>query len=179
MDHPAPSPLRDAQWRSAALIAAAIAALELALLVVAAVAIFAKPFADSVEKAAATEVAAAKVVPNDAKPGKVDAAPLPKSKIPAAEQPRRKTSVLVLNGNGRAGAAGQAAAVVRGLDYILAGTGNAPRLDFRRSIVMYRPGHKGEAYRLAKDVRVKQVSPLDGMTTGDLAGAHVVLVVGG
>ncbi len=179
MDHPASSPLRATQWRSAALLAAAIAALELVLLVVAAVAIFARPFADTVEKAAATEIAAAKVAPKDAKPARANAATLPKHEIPAAKLPRNRTSVLVLNGNGRAGAAGQAAAVVRGLDYILAGTGNAPRLDFHRSIVMYRPGHKGEAHRLAKDVRLKQVSPLDGMTAGDLAGAHLVLIVGG
>jgi hypothetical protein len=179
VDHPVRS-LQPSQWRSAALVAAAIAALELALLVVAAVAIFAEPFADSVEKAAATEVAEARQAPAADRPkATAKAPPLPRQKIPAAELPRTKTSVLVLNGNGRTGAAGEAASVVQSLNYLVASTGDAPRTDFQRSIVMYRPGYKGEAYRLAKDVRVKQVSPLDGLRPGDLSGAHVVLIVGG
>jgi hypothetical protein len=178
VDFPASTPIPAPRRRSAARIAWMVAGVELVLLVVAAVAIFGKPFADGVEKAAATSVAEA----SSATAGptkKRAAAALPKEEVPAAELTRHQTSVLVLNGNGRAGAATQAAGVVRSLNYLVAGTANAPRLDFRRSLVMFRPGYKGEAYRLAKDVRVKQVSPLDGMTSGDLGGAHVVLVVGG
>jgi len=44
--------------------------------------------------------------------------------------------------------------------------------------VMYRPGYKGEAMRLAKDVRVRRVVPLDGMRTAELQGAHIALILG-
>jgi hypothetical protein len=43
---------------------------------------------------------------------------------------------------------------------------------------MYRPGYRGEGLRLGRDLRVKIVGPLDGMTTRELLGAHVALVVG-
>ena len=92
---------------------------------------------------------------------------------------RRKTSVLVLNGNGVAGAAGTTADRVRARHYVVAGTGNAPRTTFTRSVVMYRPGFEGEAKRLGRDLRIRHVTPLDGMRIRDLQGAHVALVVGG
>ena len=92
---------------------------------------------------------------------------------------RRKTSVLVLNGNGVSGAAAVTADRVRSRHYLVAGTGNAPRTSFTRSVVMYRPGFKGEANRLGRDLRIRRVTPLDGMTIRDLQGAHVALVVGG
>jgi hypothetical protein len=43
---------------------------------------------------------------------------------------------------------------------------------------MYRPGHRGEAMRLARDLRIRIVGPLDGMSVRDLMGAHVAVVVG-
>jgi hypothetical protein len=86
--------------------------------------------------------------------------------------------VLVLNGNGRSGAAGEAASVVQSIGYKVSATGNARRMNFPRSIVMFRPGFKGEAKRLAKDVRVTSVTPLDGMRASDLGGAQLVLIVG-
>ena len=46
-----------------------------------------------------------------------------------------------------------------------------------RSVVMYRPGYRGEALRLARDLRIKIVGPLDGLRIGDLMGAHVAVVV--
>ena len=86
--------------------------------------------------------------------------------------------MLVLNGNGVSGAADQATGVIRSLEYLIAGTANAPRSDFARSLIMYRPGFRGEAIRLGHDVRVKHVVPLDGMQTADLQGAHVALILG-
>jgi hypothetical protein len=168
VEHPALAPARP--WRSAALLAAAVAVVELVLLVVVGLAFLAKPLAGQAEEAAKAPAAEAKTSPAaaPAKPGE-----------PVAKLSRRETSVLVLNGNGRAGAAGNAAGVVRGLHYLLAGTGNAPRTNFARSLVMYRPGLRGEALRLARDVRVKQVAPLDGMRASDLQGAHLALIVGG
>ena len=43
---------------------------------------------------------------------------------------------------------------------------------------MYRPGFEGEAHRLAKDVGVKRVAPLDGLRASDLMGAQLALIVG-
>ncbi len=44
---------------------------------------------------------------------------------------------------------------------------------------MYRKGYQPEANRLAKDVGVKLVGPLDGLREPQLMGAHIALVVGG
>jgi hypothetical protein len=44
---------------------------------------------------------------------------------------------------------------------------------------MYRPAFEGEARRLAKDLRIKRVAPLDGMRASDLQGAHLALILGG
>jgi hypothetical protein len=44
---------------------------------------------------------------------------------------------------------------------------------------MFRPGFKGEAQRLARDLGVHVVSPLDGVRPGQLHGAQAVLILGG
>ena len=87
--------------------------------------------------------------------------------------------MIVLNGNGISGAAATAADGIRARDYLIAGTGNAPRTDFSRSVVMYRPAFEGEARRLARDIGVRRVSPLDGIRRRDLQGAHIALIIGG
>lgn len=171
MDHPAQ--LSAAQpWRSAALVAATIAAVELFLLVAIGFAFGATLFSREVERAA-VPVPAAQAAPApvaDTRP-ETKAPPLP-------PLPRSETSVMVLNGNGIAGAAGETAERVTKRGYIIAGTANAPRSNFRRSLVMYRPGREAEARRLAADLRVKRVAPLDGIRVGDLQGAHLALIVG-
>ena len=43
---------------------------------------------------------------------------------------------------------------------------------------MYRPGFEQEADRLANDVHVRRVVPLDGMRPGELQGAHLALIIG-
>ena len=86
--------------------------------------------------------------------------------------------MLVLNGNGVAGAAASTGELVRGKGYVIAAVGNAARTDYRRSVVMYRPGYAPEAARFARDLRVKIVSPLDGLRLKDLMGAHVAVVIG-
>jgi hypothetical protein len=43
---------------------------------------------------------------------------------------------------------------------------------------MYRPGFEREAKRLAADLRVKLVGPLDGLRAPDLMGAHLAVVIG-
>lgn len=150
-------------WRIAALVATGIAALELALLLSLGLPALGREVAEQV-RSAATESALAPV-PSRPKPA-------------AAVLPRADTSVLVLNGNGVAGAANAAGSRAHELGYIVAGTGNAPRKDYPRTLVMYRPGREGEGRRLARDLGIRVVAPLDGMEADDLMGAHVAVVLG-
>lgn len=175
MDHPSDLPVQQ-PWRNAAFIAATVATVELAILLVVGIVVFGKFFAGEVEKAsdpiavtqAAVEREKAAASSNDN--GQPQAKPLLQ---------RGKTSVIVLNGNGIGGAAATAADGIRAKNYLIAGTGNAPRTDFSRSVVMYRPGFEGEARRLARDLGVRRVSPLDGIRRRDLQGAHIALIIGG
>jgi hypothetical protein len=180
VDHPAqlsaPQP-----WRSAALVAATIAAVELFLLIVLGFAFGAKLFSREVDRVTATAGASTPVA--QATPAETQA-PQTQTDAPVETPapvtlPRNETSVMVLNGNGIAGAASVAAERVQRRGYIIAGTTNAPRTNFKRSLVMYRPGREGEAQRLARDLKVKRVAPLDGVRIADLQGAHVALIIGG
>jgi len=166
VNHPAPLSPALAPWRTAALVAAAIAAVELLLLVVVGLAFAAKPFADDAEQAVKSRAT------NGSASGQAESEPA------SPTLSRGETSVLVLNGNGLQGAAAEAAGRVRVNGYLIAGTANATRSDFSRSLVMYRPGYRGEAERLAKDLGVKRVGPLDGLRAAALQGAHVAFIVG-
>ena len=86
--------------------------------------------------------------------------------------------MLVLNGNGRNGAAGAQAASLRMHGYPVAAVGIAKRNDYAASIVMYRPGFGREAQRLAHDMGIKIVSGLDGVQPSQLHGARLLLIVG-
>ena len=179
MDHRADLPAQ-APWRNAAFIAATVATVELLILLIVGIWLFGKFFSDEVSKATdpttvATAAVQRRLESSGQLPGATDqAAPDVRTVLP-----RNETSVLVLNGNGIGGAASEAAEQVRGNKYLIAGTGNAARTDYPRSIVMFRPGFKSEAQRLARDLGIKRVGPLDGVRVRDLQGAHVALVVGG
>jgi hypothetical protein len=157
-------------WRTATLVASAVAAFELVLLVVLAVMLLAEPVSQQVRHAAEAK-AFAPVKPEPDTPAK------PQSGKPKLT--RAKTSVIVLNGNGRSGAAAASADAVRRFGYTIGTVGNAPRSDFTRTVVMFRKGYRPEALRLARDLGIKIVGPLDGLRGSDLLGAHVALVVGG
>jgi hypothetical protein len=175
VDHPLTAP-RDAlirPWRTAAYVAAAIAAVELVLLLVIGGGALVGLVSDRVEKAAVKRAHAA--------PAPTGAEQAPVTRRPAkvvAKLPRTKVRVLVLNGNGRQGAAAVAAGRVQQRGYRIGGVTNAPRSDYARSIVMFRPGFAGEARRLGRDLGVRQVTPLDGMRVRQLQGAHVVFILG-
>jgi hypothetical protein len=171
----------DTPWRTAAVVAAGVAAIELFILVIVGVAFGAKLMSDHAQKAVISATTAAKSASTAAgskteaqtgKAAKTNAAPV-------AHLPRNKTSVVVLNGNGTTGAAAVGAQRLRGFHYIIAATGNASRSDFQRSVVMYRKGYEGEAIRLAHDLHLRRVTPLDGMKLRDLQGAHLALIIGG
>ncbi|MBA2331490.1 MAG: LytR C-terminal domain-containing protein [Actinobacteria bacterium] len=153
-------------WRTATLVASAIAAIELVVLLVLGVSLLAEPVAQRVTQTAEAKELA--VVPKRRAALAADVAAMPRSRV----------SVMVLNGNGRSGAAGSTAERTQALGYTIGGVGNAPRTDFTRSVVMYRKGYAPEAQRLAKDLRLTIVGPLDGLKPAELLGAHVAVVVG-
>ena len=157
-------------WRTATVVASAVAVLELVLLVVLAVMLLAEPVSQHV-RAEATAKALAPLKPKAHKPAKPQAG---KPKLTRAQ-----TSVIILNGNGRTGAAASSADAVRRFGYTIGTVGNAPRTDFTRTVVMFRKGYRPEALRLARDLGLKIVGPLDGLRQKDMLGAHVALIVGG
>lgn len=158
-------------WRTATVLIAAVAAVELVLLIVVGGALLAKP--DTGAKRAAPT---AKPAPAAKTPTKTAGARA--TRAAPAELSRRKVRVVVLNGNGRQGAAASAASRVSGRGYRIGVVGNAPRHDYPQSIVMYRPGFEGEGRRLARDLGVTVVGPLDGMRPAQLHGAHAVFILG-
>jgi hypothetical protein len=156
-------------WRNAAFIASAVALVELLILLLITGGALARAVSHRVERAATKHVQASTASTRHVQR---------KVSIPAAKLPRAKTKVLVLNGNGRQGAAAAAAARVQHRRYRIDGVANAPRSDFAHSIVMYKPRFAGEGHRLARDLGVKVVTPLDGMRARDLHGAHLVFILG-
>jgi hypothetical protein len=171
----------DTPWRTAAVLAAAVAAIELFILVLVGFVFGAKLLTDSAQQAVVTAKTSgssgttASSATSETTGGKATSS----SSTPTADLARDQTSVVVLNGNGQPGAAAGAAAQVRHFHYIIAATGNAPRTNFQRSIVMYRNGYEGEAIRLAHDLHIRRVAPLDGLRQSDLQGAHLALIIGG
>jgi len=156
-------------WRARAFLAAAVAALELVVILVIAVVLVARPLSHHLQR-----VAARKAV-----------APAPKHTAAAKRAApqhvllsRGETKVMILNGNGRTGAAGSEADQVRNLGYLVPDVGNASRIGYTRTLVMYRPGYAAEGQRLAHDAGIRLVGPLDGMRPAQLKGAHTVIVVG-
>jgi hypothetical protein len=180
-------PDREPRWRRAAIVAGGIATVELIALVVVALAFIAKPFAHSDGHAkarqSATTTTTTAATRNDVdrdKTTQTTTASRAGGKHVAAQLPRTKTGVLVLNGNGRYGAAAEKATVVRSFRYPVVGTADASRRDYPRTIVMYRPGFKGEAQRFARDLGLglARAVPLDGMRPSELGPAKVVLILG-
>jgi hypothetical protein len=91
---------------------------------------------------------------------------------------RALTRVLVLNGNGRQGAAGSQALQLTTLGYSVAGAENAPRHDYAHSMVMYVRGYLPEARRLARDIGLRMVAPVDGLSPSRLQGSKLVVLLG-
>jgi hypothetical protein len=140
-----------------------VAAFELLLLLIVAIALLSKPLSAHAKEAALERELG----------GSIPSRPEPKR----ATLSRRETSILVLNGNGISGAAAAEASRARARGYQVAGTGNAAR-SYGRSVVMYRAGRRPEAKRLAADMGVTLVGPLDGIGPRQLQGAQLVVVLG-
>ena len=137
------------------------------MIVAAGVAMFGKTVAKHVEKAAVARAYA---------PAKTTGTAL---NAPAgiARLPRSQTVVTVLNGSAVSGAAATKAQAVRSLGYMVGQVGNSPHRA-PRTVVEYRPGYRAEAARLARDLHLTAVSPLDGLKKNDLLGAQVALILG-
>ena len=173
VDHPASLELVR-PWRTATLVATGIAAVELLLLIGAGMILVGKslaPHGHAAHRAATSKPKPAAVRKQAA------AKPHAPAKV-APKLPRAKTHVIVLNGNGLQGAASAEAALVEARGYRIAKVGNAARLGYAKTLVMYRPGFAGEAQRFGHDLNLGLVEPLDGMKPAQLHGAHLVVILG-
>jgi LytR cell envelope-related transcriptional attenuator len=180
VDHSTPLPPAQ-PWRAAAIVAAAVATVELFILVLIGIAFATRFFAGEVDQAATSALPQAPAVEQPAPVQPAPVAETKKKEEPAAKAvlARGETSVIVLNGNGISGAAATTADRVRTRGYLIAGSANAPRSDFQQSVIMFRPGFEREARRLSADVGIRRVGPLDGLSKRDLQGAHLALIIGG
>ena len=145
-------------WRTATLVAVGFAVAELLLVIALGVALL-----GSTRHASAATAARHRATHHRA---------------PARVLQRSKTRILILNGNGRAGAAAQEAANVRSRGYRIAAVGNAARSDYGRTTVLYTHGRTREARRLAHDLGIKLVGPLDGISRAKMRDATVAVILG-
>jgi hypothetical protein len=97
---------------------------------------------------------------------------------PVPLRPRSSISVVVLNGNGISGAAGNEATSILARGYRHTVPGDAPNLNYARSLVVFRPGWQREAERLARDVRIPTVATLDGRLAPQYAHDQLVVILG-
>lgn len=162
LPHPSPSG-PGLPWRTIAVVASGLAALELLVLAIIGIAVLAKPMA---KRAAVREAKSSTVTKKSTAPTR-------------SILSRGAVSVTVLNGNGVSGAAAAEASRVRARGYKIGVVGNAPRGGYGRTIVMYRAGLNREGSRLAHDLGIGMASPLDGLRARDLHGAKLAVVVGG
>jgi hypothetical protein len=160
-------------WRRATIVASAIAAVELVGLLVCLLVIVAKPLAHAVQRHAQKATASTTLPARVRNEIKQQATPAAK---PVAG--RAQTKVLVLNGNGRNGAAHTEAARLQALGYRIAGAADAKRHDYATSVVMYKTGFRSEGVRLAHDLHVPVVGPLDGISPAALAGGQLAVIIG-
>jgi LytR cell envelope-related transcriptional attenuator len=150
-------------WRAAALAAAAVAVAELAaLLALAGIRLV------QAHHPAQTRTEQTRPVTATGRVSKVPVTPL---------RPRSHVSVLVLNGNGVAGAAGDEATRLLARGYRHAYPTDAPSA-YARSVVLFRRGWDREAQRLAHDAGIATVTPLDGRLPSADGTYQLVLILG-
>jgi LytR cell envelope-related transcriptional attenuator len=162
MEHAVPfEPVRP--WRTAAIVATGVAALELLALIAAGTVLLGRSVVSHGARAAA-------------KPATSRPATMKPSRHPSL--PRAKTRIVVLNGNGQAGAAAAEASTLRARGYKISAVGNAQRATHGPTLIMYRPGFAAEGQRLARDTGIGVVTALDGMQPSSLRRAQLVVVLG-
>jgi LytR cell envelope-related transcriptional attenuator len=152
-------------WRRATIVVTTVAGIELVLIAGLSVALLGNPLARHLQASA-----------------KAAGEPLRRTEVakPVVQEPtlaRADVSVMVLNANGRAGAAHAAADRIRARGYVIGNVGNAPHPS-PRTLIMYRPGYAAEAARLGRDLRIRTVGPLDGVRPSQLMGSHLLIILG-
>jgi hypothetical protein len=168
----APLPAPDAlirPWRTATLVASLVAAVELVLLLVAGVLLLAKPLSRAMQHHAEAAAFA---------PPKKHVVTRAKHVVSLPKLTRDETKVFVLNGNGKSGAAAHEAAKLQTFGYRVPATGNASRTDYATTVIMFKRGYEGDARRLAHDMKVKIVGPLDGLKPRAMHGAQLAILLG-
>jgi hypothetical protein len=163
------------RWHWTALAVLAIATLELGMFVAVAVALLTRPRARATTPLTPPTVTRTVVIRSAPTPFRPPLRNPPV--VPLA--PRAQTPVLVLNGNGIKGAAATSAEIVRARGYPVTATTDAPRWNYPQTVVMYKPGFAGEAKRLARDLNILRLQPLDPLAVPGGTGARLVLIVGG
>ena len=167
-------------WRTATLVASAVATVELLGLIVVAAFVLAHPFRHAA-KHTTTTAAPATVVHHVAPVRHIVPVPAKDRFGPIPPHPLRARSlvrVLVLNANGVQGAARAEAARLQTLGYPIGGAANAPSHHYAQSMVMFVPGYLKEARRLAHDVGIRLVAPVDGLTPSTLSASRLVVLLG-
>jgi hypothetical protein len=162
----------DRSWRTATIVVATVAGIELVLLLAAGSVLLGRSLWPHVHSAAARAAVETKHQATPTKPARQPPA--------VAKLPRSKTGILILNGNGIQGAAAEAATIVDARGYPVVATQNAPRTGYPTWRLMAAPGYAGEGMRFAKDMDLPRarVGPLDGLTVKQLHGAKLVLLLG-
>jgi hypothetical protein len=164
-------------WRRATLIAGSIAAAEFVALVAVGVILLGRPLVHALagrsHPSAVAAGAARSIAPRVDLRSRTTVTPA------TAIVPRGRVRIMVLNGNGQNGAAARAAGRLHRLGYRIAGTANAARMNYAMSIVLYRPGYRPEGLRLAREIGVKVVGPLDGIRSTALRGGDIAVILGG
>ncbi len=97
---------------------------------------------------------------------------------PDAPPARDTVNVAVLNGSGVNGKAGETATTLKGLGYTTVQTGNAATRS--GDVVYYRADAKPAADQVAADLRIAEVSPIEGaaIASSAPAAAQVIIVLG-
>lgn len=155
------------------MIAAAIAVVEFVALIALGVLVLARPLERTLSGRSHPQAAPARVGTVRRRSGS-----RPATASAARILPRDRVMIMVLNGNGVEGAAAQTAGRLHRLGYRIAGTANAARMNYAMSLVLYRPGYQAEGVRLARELHVRIVGPLDGMSTATLHGGEVAVILG-
>jgi hypothetical protein len=90
---------------------------------------------------------------------------------------RPETSVTVLNGSDLPGLGGKVGDDVRVNGYDLESVSSSPK-PYSQTVVMYAPGRRGDARRLARRLGVKPVQPIDRAAAKLAEGAELVVIAG-
>jgi LytR cell envelope-related transcriptional attenuator len=99
------------------------------------------------------------------------------SKQAAAQVKPSEIEVSVLNGTAVAGLAASYGDKVEGKGFNLGAVTNSSS-SFMESVVMFRGGHKAEARKVAKQLGIPKLQPMNGEIESAAAGADVAVIVG-